>query len=177
MSLKLKLLRVQAGLTLEELAQQTELTRSYLSKLERGVSTPSIGAALRIAKAMGVKVEALFADSPEDDPVVINRAPSASSAAGNARTPRLVSGTLPGHKMVAFVVNPTDEPTRDHPMSHHQGEEILYVLKGSITLQLARRTETLKAGDSVHFNSSIQHKITSLGKVPASVLLVIAEGA
>ena len=179
MSLKLKLLRVQAGLTLEELAQQTELTRSYLSKLERGVSTPSIGAALRIAKVLGVQVEALFSESHEDDPVVINRAPPASSAAsasGAARTPRLVSGTLPGHKMVAFVVNPTDEPTRNHPMSHHQGEEILYVLKGSIALQLARRTETLKAGDSVHFNSSIPHKITSLGKVPASVLLVIAEG-
>ncbi len=172
MAVKLKLLRVQAGLTLEELAQRTELTRSYLSKLERGVSTPSIGAALRIAKALEVSVEALFAESQENDAVVINRAVRGQTAES---LPRIVSGTLPGHRMVAFVMTPTDEPVRNHPMSHHQGEEILYVLKGSVCLQLARRSEVLAAGDTAHFNASIPHKITSVGKQPASVLVVIAE--
>ena len=172
MSVKLKLLRVQSGKTLEELAQEAELTRSYLSKLERGVSTPSIGAALKIAKALGVTVEALFSESGEDDPVVINRAPVGRKRAEPG--PRLVSGTLRGHKLVAFVLSPTDEPMRNHPMSHHKGEEILFVLKGKVTLQLARRTEQLGAGDSAHFNSSIPHKITSVGAQPAEVLLVIA---
>ncbi|OZI28725.1 transcriptional regulator [Bordetella genomosp. 1] len=172
MSVKLKLLRVQSGKTLEELAQATELTRSYLSKLERGVSTPSISAALRIAKALGVTVEELFAEGSESDPVVINRAPSGRHRGEPG--PRLVSGTLPGHKMVAFVLSPTDEPVRNHPMSHHKGEELLFVLKGKISLQLARRTEQLGAGDSAHFNSSIPHKITSVGTQPAKVLLVIA---
>ena len=173
MAVKLKLLRVQAGLTLEELAQQADLTRSYVSKLERGVSTPSIGAALRIAKALDVKVEELFSESHEGDPIVINRTPPGNRSTG--QMPRLVSGTLPGHKMVAFVMTPTSEPVRNHPMSHHKGEEILFVLKGSVNLQLARRNETLRAGDSAHFNSSIPHKITSIGTRPASVLLVIAE--
>ena len=81
-----------------------------------------------------------------------------------------------GHtRIVAFVMNPTDEPVRNHPMSHHRGEEILYVLKGQVSLQLAQRTETLRSGDSAHFNASIPHKITSIGKQPASVLLVIAQ--
>jgi quercetin dioxygenase-like cupin family protein len=77
--------------------------------------------------------------------------------------------------MVAFVLHPTDEPVRNHPMSHHEGEEILHVLKGRIMLQLASRTETLSAGDTAHFNAGIPHKITSVGKTPASVLLVIAQ--
>ncbi|MFC4278267.1 XRE family transcriptional regulator [Achromobacter aloeverae] len=177
MSVKLKLLRVQAGLTLEALAQAAELTRSYVSKLERGVSTPSISAGLKIAKALGVTVEELFADTPDDDPVVISRAAKgeARTADGTPRPPRVVSGAQPSHRMVAFVIAPSDEPVRNHPMSHHKGEELLYVLKGSIALRLARRTETLHAGDSAHFNSSIPHKITSVGKVPASVLLVIAQ--
>lgn len=182
MSVKLKLLRVQAGMTLEALAQAAELTRSYVSKLERGVSSPSISAGLKIAKALGVTVEELFADSPDDDPVVISRAVKGEGRGGDlrgpdgmARPPRVVSGAQPNHRMVAFVVSPSDEPVRNHPMSHHKGEELLYVLKGSIDLRLARRTETLHAGDSAHFNSSIPHKITSVGKVPASVLLVIAQ--
>lgn len=173
MSVKLKLLRVQAGMTLEELAQKAELTRSYVSKLERGVSSPSVGAALRIAKSLGVKVEELFGASSEDDPVVINRAPSGPKATD--QVPRIVSGALPGHKMVAFVVSPSEEPVRNHPMSHHMGEEILFVLEGTIHLQLGGRTEALRAGDSAHFNSSIPHKIVSVGQQPASVLLVIAQ--
>jgi transcriptional regulator with XRE-family HTH domain len=171
MSIKLKLLRVQSGLTLEGLAQATGLTKSYVSKLERGVSTPSVGAALKLSKALGVQVEELFAESSEEDPVVIHR--QQPTTAGGAA--RLVSGSLPGHRMVAFVLHPTDEPVRNHPMSHHEGEEILHVLKGRITLQLASRTETLSAGDTAHFNAGIPHKITSVGKTPASVLLVIAQ--
>ena len=52
MTLNLKFLRVQSGMTLEQLATDSGLTRSYLSKLERGLSSPSIGSALKIAKAL-----------------------------------------------------------------------------------------------------------------------------
>lgn len=170
MSVKLKLLRLQAGMTLEDLAQKAELTRSYVSKLERGISSPSIGAALRIARALDVKVEELFSASPQHDPVVINRASAGED--NSDPTPRIISGALPGHRMVAFVLTPTDKPVQSHPMSHHKGEEILFVLTGSISLQLAQRHELLNAGDSAHFNASIPHKITSNGEQPASVLLV-----
>lgn len=172
MSVKLKLLRLQAGLTLEELAQAAELTRSYISKLERGISMPSVGAGLKIAKALGVKVEELVGESAGDDPVAIYRASTKKEVKG---VPQLVSGTLPSHKMVAFVLTPNDESARNHPMSLHKGEEILFVLKGRINLRLAERTEKMRAGDSAHFNSSIPHRITSIGKHQASVLLVIAQ--
>lgn len=176
MSLKLKLLRLQAGLTLEELANKAELTRSYLSKLERGLSTPSIGAALRIARSLNVKVEELFAVSPqEDDPVIINRAGKSQGAGGDS--PRIISGPLPGHRIVAFVMTPSEEGGNGHPMSHHLGEELLLVLKGSINLQLAQRHEILNTGDSAHFTASIPHKITPYGDEAASVLLVTVNEA
>ncbi|MEB2398351.1 MAG: XRE family transcriptional regulator [Alcaligenaceae bacterium] len=170
MSIKLKLLRLQAGMTLEDIARKTNLTRSYVSKLERGISSPSIGVALRIAQALNVKVEELFAASQQDDPIVIKRK-QAGKDAGDA-APRIISGALPGHRMVAFVLTPTDAPMQNHPMSHHNGEELLFVLKGSINLQIAQRHELLLEGDSAHFNASIPHKITSHGEQPASVLLV-----
>ncbi|MGB3288548.1 MAG: XRE family transcriptional regulator [Burkholderiaceae bacterium] len=175
MSIKLKLLRLQSGMTLEDLAQKADLTRSYVSKLERGISSPSIGVALRIAQALGVKVEELFAASQQDDPVVINRMPV--SKEDDDKAPRIISGALPGQKMVAFVLTPSSEPMHSHLMSHHEGEEILFVLKGSIKLQIAQRQELLSAGDSAHFNASIPHKITAHGKKPASVLLVTVSEA
>lgn len=174
MSLKLKLLRVQAGMTLEELAQAAELTRSYVSKLERGVSTPSVSTALKLAKALKVRVEEVFSASPEDDPVVIKRRPA---GAAQGPDPRVVSSLAEGRRITAFVLNPSDAPMRNHPMSHHRGEELLYVLKGRVALRLAGRTEELGAGDSAHFDATIPHKIASVGATPASVLLVIATEA
>jgi transcriptional regulator with XRE-family HTH domain len=175
MSIKLKLLRTQAGLTLEELAKAADLTRGYVSKLERGLSIPSVGAALKLAKALQVPVEEVFASPSKNDPITIHRATNTSPA--GPRAPRIVSGALPQNKMVAFLHDPSGEPVRNRPLIHHHGEEILYVLKGQVTLQLAGRTETLRLGDCAHFNSSIPHRITSIGKQQASVLLVIAQDA
>lgn len=174
MSIKLKMLRVQAGLTLEALAQSADLTRSYVSKVERGASTPSIGAALKLAKALKVPVEELFGEPSESDPVTITRVADAHAMRPAHGEPRVVAGTSPGRQMLAFVLHPGKKQERGHPMSHHEGEEILYVLKGAINLQLANRTEPLQAGDCAHFNSTIPHKITSTGDQPAEVLLVIA---
>lgn len=174
MSIKLKLLRVQSGMTLETLAQAADLTRSYVSKVERGLSTPSIGAALKLAKALKVPVEELFGEPSDTDPITITRAADGASKNPAQGAPRVVAGTSPGHRMLAFVLEPGKERGRGHPMSHHEGEEILYVLKGAISLQLANRTELLAAGDCAHFNSTVPHKITSQGDMPAEVLLVIA---
>jgi transcriptional regulator with XRE-family HTH domain len=62
MSIRLKLLRKKLGVTLEALAEKSGMTKSYLSKVERGLNTPSIAAALKLAKALNVKVEELFSE-------------------------------------------------------------------------------------------------------------------
>lgn len=65
MSMRLKLLRKKLGVTLETLAEKTGLTKSYLSKVERGLNTPSIAAALKLAKALNVQVEELFSEESD----------------------------------------------------------------------------------------------------------------
>lgn len=63
MSIRLKLLRKNLARTLEALAEKSGMTKSYLSKVERGLNTPSIAAALKLAKAwLNVKVEELFSE-------------------------------------------------------------------------------------------------------------------
>src|SRR5262245_23187626 len=172
MSIKLKLLRVQAHMTLEDLAKAADLTRSYVSKIERGVSSPSIGAAISLAKALHVPVEELFGGPSEKDPLTITRAADAAPRPKGA-PPRVVAGTAPGLQMLGFVLKPNKSRGSDHPMSHHEGEEILYVLRGSVQLKLADRTELLKTGDCAHFNATVPHKILPIGGDP-EVLVVIA---
>lgn len=58
----LEIAEKKLGVTLETLAEKTGLTKSYLSKVERGLNTPSIAAALKLAKALNVQVEELFSE-------------------------------------------------------------------------------------------------------------------
>ena len=67
MTALLRAVRRQRGLTLESLAEQTGLTKSYLSKIERRQSTPSIAVALKVARALDVDVAQLFSDEAADE--------------------------------------------------------------------------------------------------------------
>lgn len=173
MSIKLKMLRAQSGLTLQALALATSLTKGYLSKLERGLAEPSVGAALKLAKALHVPVEEVFARDAERSPVFVRRVSTAHAAQSSG--PTVVSSALPEHKMMAFVLHPTQDSGRQHQRSNHAGEEILYVLTGEVLLEVADKKESLRAGDCAHFNAGLSHRITSIGKKEASVLLVVLQ--
>jgi transcriptional regulator with XRE-family HTH domain len=163
-------------MTLEELARDSGLTRSYLSKIERGLSTPSIESALNIAKALGVSVERLFGQQAEDDIVTIVRG-NGHSAGDPSTHLSLVAGIQSGRAMRAFVVRPGKTHKRGRIMSHHEGEEILFVLTGQIEMQIGTRKEALNPGDCVQFDSTLPHKLTALTDEPASALIVIAQTA
>jgi len=171
MALHLKYLRVQCGLTLEQLAEDSGLTRSYLSKIERGVSSPSIESALKLAKALGVSVERLFGQDQTADPITITRA-SQSDAADNRMS--LIAGMKPDSLMRAFILRPGQTQSRGRIMSHHDGEELLYVLSGRFELHIANRKEVISTGDCVQFDSTIAHQLFPLEPEDCSALIVVA---
>ena len=70
----LRAVRRERGLTLEELAAATGLTKSYLSKVERELSTPSIAVALKVARALDVDVARLFSDEAASEKIAVDRA-------------------------------------------------------------------------------------------------------
>jgi transcriptional regulator with XRE-family HTH domain len=172
MSFTLKRLRQEAGLTLEALAQASGLTRSYVSKIERGLSAPSVGVALNLAKVLRVPVERLFGTSPGSETLSIFRAADQPPSDG----PRIVAGASGHHGMTAFVLSPGRRPRKPR-VSSHEGEEILYVLKGAVSLRLSGRSECLNAGDCVQFDASIPHSVEAVGASEAEVLLVVAPPA
>jgi transcriptional regulator with XRE-family HTH domain len=173
MPLKLKFLRLQRSMTLEQLSAKSGLTRSYLSKLERGLSVPSIGSAIKISTALGVSLDQMYGQTDDRDPISIIR-----STNGKPGDPTmhlsLVAGTDPGRIMCAFIIRPTETAQRGRMMSEHAGEEILFVLTGRIELVIGKRKEVLKPGDCVQFDSTIPHKLVALSNKPASALVVIA---
>jgi transcriptional regulator with XRE-family HTH domain len=172
-TLNIKFLRVQSGMTLEQLATDSGLTRSYLSKLERGLSQPSIGSAVKIAEALGTTLDRLYGQSNDKDPITVVRALN-GKAGDNDSYLSLVAGLSPDRAMRAFIVRPTRTAKHGRIMSHHEGEEILFVLTGKIELLIGKRIEILSPGDCLQFDSTIPHRLTQASSEPASALVVIA---
>lgn len=161
----LRAVRRQRGLTLDGLAAQTGLTKSYLSKIERGQNTPSIAVALKVARALDVDVGRLFSDEAAEDKIAVERAGS-----GGGRY-RALASTMLGKSMSPFVVRPTGDPA-DDPHPEHPGQEFVFVHAGTVELDYSDQTITLGTGDSAYFDASLPHKIRAIGRQRAEVVVV-----
>ncbi|MDM4141297.1 MULTISPECIES: XRE family transcriptional regulator [Mycobacterium] len=166
MTALLRPVRRQRGLTLEQLARQTGLTKSYLSKIERGQSTPSIAVALKVARALDVDVGRLFSAGVAQEKITVDRADT-----GDGARYRVLAPSLLGKSMSPFVVHPT-EHLADDPHPEHAGQEFMFVHAGTVELDYGDQTFTLGPGDSAYFDASVSHKIRAVGAERAQVVVV-----
>ncbi|AEF36364.1 transcriptional regulator [Mycolicibacter sinensis] len=173
MTALLRNVRKQRGLTLEGLAERTGLTKSYLSKIERSRSTPSIATAIKVARALDVDVAQLFAERGDEDNIAVDRA--ADRSADRQRYRAIASGML-GKTMSPFVLRPGATRT-SHPLrSQHGGQEFVFVHSGTVELAYGDESWTLAAGDSAYFDASVSHRIRAVGGEPAEVVVVTTDG-
>lgn len=172
MTALMRAVRRQRGLTLDALAGTTGLTKSYLSKIERGQSTPSIAVALKVAKALDVDVGRLFSDEAAQEKITVDRAPGGP----DGERYRVLASSLLGKTMSPFVVCPTEKPA-DDPHPQHAGQEFMFVHAGRVELDHGDRTIMLGAGDSAYFDASISHTLRAVGAEHAEVLVVTTRDA
>jgi transcriptional regulator with XRE-family HTH domain len=177
MSVRLKMLRKQSGMTLDTLGQLTGLTKSYLSKVERGLSTPSISVALKLAEALRVDVESLFAGRAAREPVTIvrktERIALTSGAENGEPRVQMIGGGPDERALLPFVLRPPADFAAS-TFKEHAGDEFLFVHRGAIEVEVGGKTVGLKTGDAMHFNAALPHRIRSLGAMQAEVLVVVA---
>ncbi|GBG38284.1 helix-turn-helix domain-containing protein [Mycobacterium montefiorense] len=166
MTALLRAVRRQRGLTLEQLAAQTGLTKSYLSKIERRQSTPSIAVALKLARALQVDVGRLFSDDAAEEKITVDRA-----AGADGQRYRVLASALLGKSMSPFVVRPT-ATAADNPHAEHTGQEFVFVHAGRIELDYGDQIIKLDTGDSAYFDAAVSHQIRAIGSDPAEVVVV-----
>lgn len=175
MSIRLKLLRKKLGVTLEALAEKSGMTKSYLSKVERGLNTPSIAAALKLAKALNVKVEELFAeDSISLDSYSLVRSDQRQSLAANGQVPgyAVLAHQVSERNLLPFIIYPAREFS-DKTFKEHLGEEFLFVHEGQVEVDFMNERVILNRGDALHFNAQKPHRIRSVGDEQAQLLVVV----
>ncbi|MCW3479570.1 XRE family transcriptional regulator [Neisseriaceae bacterium JH1-16] len=178
--MNLKQQRRQAGLTLEQLSERAALSKGYLSKLERGLATPTIAVALRLSRALAVSLAELYPELGEaepctDDSALLRRDATLLLQPQDGAAYRALAGAQAGRRMQPLLIYPPAELGETPTLHQHGGEEFFYVLRGTVALHFADETVMLAAGDSLYFDASRAHRTQSVGAEPAEALVVIAD--
>jgi transcriptional regulator with XRE-family HTH domain len=157
--------------TLDRLADESGLSKAYLSRLEAGARQPSITALCAVAKALGVSIAALFEHPDETSACVIVRKGSVPSKSVNGLTYQpLSSSTKPFNLQPIEVTIPAHRAGKQ--VYQHEGEEWLFVVEGRLQVSIGNERYTLDTGDSAHFDSRQPHRLDAMDGRPARVLLV-----
>ncbi|KQP44563.1 helix-turn-helix domain-containing protein [Pseudorhodoferax sp. Leaf274] len=173
---RIKTMRRQRQMTVEELANATGVHKAHVSRLERGLKTPSIGMLARLATALGTTIGHLAGETLDKTDIKITRAEEAAPRfAVDEPMEHRFTPLLHGHSVgsfEAFVVYPGQ--SAGSTQTQHGGQEMLYVLAGTIDVSFADRTERLQAGDCIHFPGHLEHRIARVGRARARALLVLS---
>jgi transcriptional regulator with XRE-family HTH domain len=166
-------LRIAKGLTLDRLATLSELTRGYISLVERGLKIPSIAALLRMAKALDVNVTYFFDPNPEPTPrYTLFRQDDRTTQRDAGFELVALAAARTGKMMEPFLMRP---PLKAASRASHGGEEMLFVVNGRVAIKLDGEELTLSKGDCLYFSGETPHEVRSLGRQPAEILVVVAQ--
>ena len=166
---KLKELRRQNDLTLEDLASRCELTKGFLSQVERNLTTPSIATLHDIVEALGTTLSEFFHEEEEKQIVF-----SVQDFFENEQDEYKIEWVIPNAQKnemepILLTLYPR---CKSQEMTSHHGEEFGYVLKGSVTLVRGNKKYKLKAQETFYLDGSKGHYLYNHGNTDAKVLWI-----
>ena len=166
---RLKELRVLKGLTQEELADRAELSKGFISQVERDLTSPSIATLIDILQCLGTTIGEFFNEEAEEQIVF-------------GKNDYFIKKDTELQNEIQWIIpnaqKNTMEPIRltleaggsTYPDTPHEGEEFGYVLRGKVEIHIGSRVYTAKKGDSFYYVADRTHYLRS--KTGADILWV-----
>jgi transcriptional regulator with XRE-family HTH domain len=170
--------RQQRKLTLQSLCKKAGVSVGYLSQVERGNATPSLGTLAQLAYALDLGLDYFVSRPKPGDSVSYAGNRPKFSVSESSVSYETLSGEFPGHELSSFIMN--CPPGFESETFQHEGEELIYILSGTIEQMLAGEPFTLGEGDSLHYDGMTPHSWKTIGASPARILwtgtLVVLQG-
>ncbi len=168
---RLRRLRKERGWNLEDLAERTNLSRAYLSRLENGERQPSLAALFHVAQAYGVAFSSLFEPEPDlDSGVIVRAAESPMQRGSGLHYASLSRGNWAFNLHPIRILLPAER--KEGEVYQHEGEQWLYVVSGRLGLEIGDEHSVLEPGDAAHFSAESPHRLKALGGQDAEIILV-----
>jgi transcriptional regulator with XRE-family HTH domain len=168
--------RVNKRLTLRELAERTGITKGYLSKIEKAKKAPPVSTLINLAKALNISISEIFGEVEEESPVCLVKEDERhiitrdGSSFGYAY--QTVAHLFHNKHMDPYVLTLPLKP-KQNAIFQHEGEEILFVLEGTMKFFHGKREFIVDEGDCVYFDAGIPHYGVCQGNKEVKCLMVI----
>src|SRR5262245_125517 len=170
---RIRALRQARHLTLRELAERAGVTESFLSQVEREVTSPSIASVQRIARALDLSIAELFTEDAPHGRVVRRADRRRINYPGLGAVDEFLTSGLDGRMQVILSTIEPGGGTGDEPYAHDSDEEVVIVLSGRLELWVADEHHVLEEGDTVTYSSRLKHHNRNTGDTTAVVLFCV----
>lgn len=169
---KIKDLRVQNELTQEELADRAELTKGFISQVERNLTSISIATLIDVLECLGTNLQEFFSEGAEEEKIVFG---SEDFFEKDDNEKGLhIRWIVPNSQKndmepILVTLDGKSKTTIDDP---HPGEEFGYVMKGSVVVHLGNKKYRAKKGECFYYRADCTHYLENTATSPALVLWV-----
>jgi transcriptional regulator with XRE-family HTH domain len=167
---RIKQLRLAQGFTLKDIESKVGVSATHVSEIERGKTSPTVGALAKIATALQVNPSFLV-DLPVGEDITQTRRGDRFRLVGsrNGAQWEVLTGERPFAELSLFILDlPSDmkEPLVQEPRS---GDKFLYVVEGVLQVELGDEKNVLRTGDSMHYKASRAAKLLNMGDTSCHV--------
>jgi transcriptional regulator with XRE-family HTH domain len=180
---KIKSIRESKNITIDEISERSGLSVEQINSIETDTNLPSLGPLIKIARALGVRLGTFLDDSDALGPIVCRAADrekessiSFSNDAADARKHmeyHPLAQQKAGRHMEPFVIDINPEESPSFQLSAHEGEEFIYVMQGEVEIVYGKETYNLKEGDSIFYDSIVNHHVHGAPGKAGKILAVV----
>lgn len=178
---KIRSLRKQRAMTLQEVSDLTGLSKPLLSQVENNIAAPPIATLIKISTALGVKISHFFRDQNMEDRIVVvkkDQRYGVKKLSHHDNEPSIgyryesLAYPMVGKQMEPFIAEILPRKESELLYNDHKGEEFLFVINGRVEFRGADQVHVLDKGDSIYFDSSIPHALRGLDGVAQSLVVI-----
>lgn len=166
---KLKQMRLQCGLTQEELADRCELTKGYISQLENDLTLPTLPTLSDLMSALGSDMKTFFSEDKEEQ-IVFNKDDFFEKDNDDNKITWLVPNSQKNEmEPILIEIEAKTSLAKDMP---HEGEEFGYVLEGEIEIIIGDKSYKCKRGESFYYISNKVHYLKNTTNTKSKIVWV-----
>ncbi len=180
---RLRAVRAARGMSLRAVAKLIDVSPSFVSQVELGKATPSVGTLYALVTALGLSLDDVMTEQPSStvEPSTWPRIDEHVQRASGRRTirmsgvtwERLTPGDDPWLDFLAVTYQPGSASCPADDLMRHGGREYGHIVRGRMLVQVGFETYDLHQGDSIHFDSLTPHRLSNPFDEPCEAVWVV----
>lgn len=162
--------REKMGMSIADLALETGYLPEILKGVEEDRTVPPVSLILQLSRVLRLNMDEL---ETEEETRATKRRSKSHKKRVDSYAYTSLSKPGPDKHLRGYLVT-VDAMTEHKGVEfHHEGEEFIFVLEGGVTIQVGENVSRLAKGESLHFNSSLHHKLSNPNPVQANLLVAV----